>query len=64
MFRQGQSLAKASHCCSEDGRALQGAPSSPCRVYLLHWGEKAGPMLEGAHMCQATLCNLLLRLWW
>ena len=62
MLRQCQSLAKASHCCGKDGRALQRAPSSPCQVRLLHWGRQAGPVLEGARMCQATLCNLLLRL--
>lgn len=46
----------------KDGRALEGAPSSPCQVRLLHRGEKAGPTLEGARLCQATLCNLLLPL--
>lgn len=60
MLRQGQSLAKASHCCGEDGRASQRAPSSPSQLHSLHRGEKAGPTLEGACMCQATLCNLLL----
>lgn len=59
MLRQGQSPAKTSHCCGKNGKALQRAPSSPCQVHLLHWGEKAAWM-EGAYICQATLCNLLL----